>query len=256
MSRILNVSKLFMALLVSVVLAWPIQAAAMGSLDARSGVMYTSPEAIEEAQTILEQNDYLAPGSYHRGELDPTTSGAITEFQSAHTVRKTGVLNFDTMVLLWSHAMTPQDAVASTAVEKTTYVYMPAVTPAVVYKPAATPLFVEKKPLLLKGVEFDIDKATLRPESRTTLDRVAASLRTWPGVNLEIQGHTSEPGTETHNMQLSQRRAEAVRAYFVSEGIDGARLTANGYGETRMIADNSTEGGRQVNRRVELHETR
>jgi outer membrane protein OmpA-like peptidoglycan-associated protein len=243
MSRILNVSKLFVALLVSVALAGPIQADD-----------YTSPKAIEEAQTILEQNDYLAPGSYDKGELDGATIDAITEFQGAHTVRKTGALNYDTMIVLWSHAMAPQVAVASTVVERTSYVYMPAVTPPIVYRPTTTPLFVEKKPLLLQGIEFDIDKATLRPESRTTLDQVTSSLKSWPSVNVEIQGHTSEPGTAAHNMELSQRRAEAVRAYFVSEGIDGARLVANGYGQTRFIANNSTAAGRQENRRVELHE--
>jgi OmpA-OmpF porin, OOP family len=126
--------------------------------------------------------------------------------------------------------------------------------PAVVYKPTSQPLFVEKRPLILEGVEFDNDRATLRPESMTTLDQVAASLRNWPDVNVEIQGHTSEPGTPAHNMFLSQRRAEAVRAYFVSEGIDGGRLVANGYGETRFIAKNSTAAGQQENRRVELHE--
>ncbi len=256
MSRILNVSKIFMALLVSIALVGPLMAAGMGLLDARSEAMYTSPKAIEEAQTILEQNNYLAPGSYHRGELDSSTIGAITNFQGAHTVRKTGVLNFDTMTLLWSHAQALQVAVAPTVVDRTTYVYMPAAAaaPAIVYRPASTPLFFEKKPLRLDGVEFDIDKATLRPESRTTLDQVSTSLKTWPKVNVEIQGHTSEPGTPAHNMELSQRRAEAVRAYFISEGIDGARLTANGYGETRFTADNSTMEGRQENRRVELHE--
>ncbi len=231
MSRILNVSKIFMALLVSVVLAGPILAAGLGYLDARSEAMYTSPKAIMEAQAILQQNHYLAPGSYRKGELDRTTVGAITEFQRVHTVRKTGVLNFDTMTLLWSHGNGQQVAVAS-----------------------AAPLFPDRNALILRGVKFDIDKATLRPESRTTLDRVTASLKSWPKVNVEIQGHTSEPGTEAHNQNLSQRRAEAVRAYLVSEGIDGSRLVANGYGETRFIATNATVEGKQKNRRVELHE--
>jgi outer membrane protein OmpA-like peptidoglycan-associated protein len=251
MSRILNASKLSMAILVSLALTGSIQASGTGSLDTCGEALYTSHEAIGEAQTILEQNRYLTPGSYHSGELDQTTVGAIVHFQSAHTLRKTGGLNFETTALLCSHEMAPQVAVATAVGTGPTYIYMPA---AIVYRPTSEPLFVEKKPLILEGVEFDIDKATLRPESRTTLDQVAASLKTWPGVMVEIQGHTSEPGTAIHNMELSQRRAEAVRAYFVSEGIDGARLVANGYGETRFIADNSTVEGRQENRRVELHE--
>ncbi len=252
MSRILSASKLFMAILVSVALMGSIQASGTGSLNTCSDATYNSPKAIQDAQTILEQNQYLAPGSYHTGELDQTTIGAIVHFQSVHTLRKTGGLNFDTTALLWSHAMAPQTAVAAAVVTSPTYVTMPAI----VYRPTSEPLFAERKPLILEGVEFDIDKATLRPESRTTLDQVAASLRNWPDVMVEIQGYTSEPGTAIHNMALSQRRAEAVRAYFVSEGIDGARLVANGYGETRFIADNSTAEGRQENRRVELHEIR
>jgi outer membrane protein OmpA-like peptidoglycan-associated protein len=231
MSRIPNVSIHLVARLLPVAFAVSIMAAGMGSLDARSDALYTSPKAIEEAQTILEQNDYLAPGRYNKGELDRATIAAITEFQGAHTVRKTGALNFDTMTVLWSHAKAPRAAVAT-----------------------AAPLFADRNALILRGIRFDIDKATLRPESRTTLDRVAASLKDWPRVNVEIQGHTSEPGTDAHNMDLSQRRAEAVRAYFVSEGIDGGRLVASGYGETRFIATNSTVEGRQKNRRVELHE--
>jgi outer membrane protein OmpA-like peptidoglycan-associated protein len=252
MSRILNASKLFMAMLVSVALTGSIQAAGTSSLDACSDAMYGSPRAIEDAQTILEQNQYLAPGSYEKGELDQTTIGAIVHFQGAHTLRKTGALNFETTALLCSHAIAPQTAVAAAVVTSPTYVYMPAI----VYRPTSEPLFVEKRPLILEGVEFDIDKATLRPESRATLDQVAESLKNWPDVMVEIQGHTSEPGTAVHNMELSQRRAEAVRTYFVSEGIDGGRLVANGYGETRFIADNSTAEGRQENRRVELHEIR
>jgi len=121
---------------------------------------------------------------------------------------------------------------------------------------AAVPLIQilrEKKAVVLEGVEFDIDKDTLRPESLTTLDEVATSLKDWSDVRLEIQGHCSEPGTEAHNMDLSQRRAAAVKAYFVSRGLSASRLEAKGYGETRPIADNSTKAGRQRNRRVELH---
>lgn len=111
----------------------------------------------------------------------------------------------------------------------------------------------ERKAVVLEGVEFDIDKDTLRPASLTTLDEVAASLKDWSDVRLEVQGHCSEPGTEAHNMDLSRRRAAAVKAYLVSRGIDASRLEPKGYGETRPIAGNNTKAGRQLNRRVELH---
>jgi outer membrane protein OmpA-like peptidoglycan-associated protein len=242
-----------MAILVSVALTGSIQGSGADTLNTRGDATYPSPTAIEDAQTILEQNRYLAPGSYNAGELDRTTLSAIVHFQAAHGLSETGALNFDTTALLWSHAMVTRPVIAAAVVPgPTTYIYLPAT----VYTPTSEPLFVEKKPLILRGVEFDIDRATLRPESRTTLDQVAASLKTWPDVMVEIQGHTSEPGTAIHNMALSQRRAEAVRAYFVSEGIDASRLVAKGYGQTRFIADNSTPEGRQENRRVELHEIR
>jgi OOP family OmpA-OmpF porin len=118
----------------------------------------------------------------------------------------------------------------------------------------APPLFVEKKVVVLEGVEFANDRAVLRPASLTTLDRVAASLRDWPDVKVEVQGHTSEPGTWAYNLELSQRRAEAVRAYLVTKGVAGYRLAAKGYGKSRMIAPNNTQEGQQRNRRVELHE--
>jgi outer membrane protein OmpA-like peptidoglycan-associated protein len=241
-----------MAMLVALALTGSILATGTGSLDTRSDARWSSAATIEDAQAILEQNRYLAPGSYDKGELDQPTISAISRFQAAHTLSQTGLLNFDTTAELWSHRIAPQSAIATSFVTSPTYTYMPAT----IYRPTSEMLFVENKPLILTGVEFDIDKATLRPESRTTLDQVAASLKTWPDVMVEIQGHTSEPGTAIHNMALSQRRAEAVRAYFVSEGIDGSRLVANGYGETRFISDNSTVEGRQENRRVELHEIR
>ncbi len=114
-------------------------------------------------------------------------------------------------------------------------------------------LLRERKAVVLDGVEFDIDKDILRPESLTTLDEVATSLKDWSGVRLEVQGHCSEPGSDEHNMDLSRRRAAAVKDYLVSRGIDASRLEPKGYGETRPIADNDTVEGRQKNRRVELH---
>lgn len=121
-------------------------------------------------------------------------------------------------------------------------------------EPKAPPIFVEKKVVVLDGVEFDDDKSTLRPMSMNTLDRVAESLKDWPAVRVEVQGHTSEPASWAYNLALSQRRAEAVRSYLISKGVAGHRLVAKGYGKSRMIAENRTPEGQQKNRRVELHE--
>jgi OOP family OmpA-OmpF porin len=107
--------------------------------------------------------------------------------------------------------------------------------------------------VVLEGVEFDIDKDTLRPKSHTTLDEVAASLKEWPEVRVEVQGHTDSTGSSAHNDGLSSRRAASVKAYLVSKGVSASRLEAKGYGENHPIADNTTTEGKQKNRRVELH---
>lgn len=108
------------------------------------------------------------------------------------------------------------------------------------------------KPLILEGVNFDNDKATLRPEAMSILDQAAATLKEWGDVKVEVAGHTDSNADDTYNMALSHRRSEAVRDYLISKGVAADRLTATGYGEANPIADNGTEEGRFKNRRVEL----
>ena len=106
--------------------------------------------------------------------------------------------------------------------------------------------------LVLTGVTFDNDQATLRPDAIAILDRAAFTLQQWGNVKVEVAGHTDSWSDDAHNLSLSQRRAETVRAYLVSRGVAADRLSARGYGESRPIADNATEIGRAQNRRVEL----
>ena len=77
-------------------------------------------------------------------------------------------------------------------------------------------------------------------------------LADYPDLRLEIQGHTDDVGDDAKNLDLSQRRAESVKAYLVAQGIDEGRLEAKGFGETVPIADNKTKAGRAENRRVEF----
>ena len=84
------------------------------------------------------------------------------------------------------------------------------------------------------------------------LDKVAESIRNAGPVKVEVAGHTDAQGSDAFNLKLSQRRAEAVRAYLVSKGVDGTRLAAKGYGESVPVGDNATAAGRAQNRRVEL----
>jgi outer membrane protein OmpA-like peptidoglycan-associated protein len=106
--------------------------------------------------------------------------------------------------------------------------------------------------LVLSGVNFDFDKATLRPEDIAIIDRDVSSLDKWGNVNIEIAGHTDSRGSDEYNMDLSQQRAEAVRHYLVSKGIAADRLSSKGYGESQPVADNAMDEGRFQNRRVEL----
>jgi len=116
-------------------------------------------------------------------------------------------------------------------------------------------LFAAGKALVLQGVNFTTGKATLLPESQTILDKVAESLNNNPDVTVEVGGHTDNTGSRATNLRLSQARAITVRDYLISKGVDGARITAKGYGPDVPVADNKTATGRAANRRVELSRT-
>lgn len=122
-------------------------------------------------------------------------------------------------------------------------------------KPKAKPKAKEIKRgrVILRGVNFEFNKATLKQESFFILDQVYASLVEWPEIKVEIIGHTDSYGAKLYNKRLSKKRAETVRDYLVSKGISPARLSALGKGEDEPIATNKTEDGRATNRRVELH---
>lgn len=107
--------------------------------------------------------------------------------------------------------------------------------------------------ITLKGIYFDFNKATIKPESKPALDDAAKMLKDNPSIKVEIQGHTDSVGSADYNLQLSDRRAQSVVNYLVQNyGIDVNRLTGKGYGKTMPIAPNSTEEGRALNRRVEF----
>jgi len=102
------------------------------------------------------------------------------------------------------------------------------------------------------GILFDVDSATIRPESKPVLDEVVASLAAQPGWQLTVEGHTDSTGATEHNRVLSKQRADSVKAHLVAAGIDPARLQTTGFGASQPVADNATELGRSQNRRVEL----
>jgi outer membrane protein OmpA-like peptidoglycan-associated protein len=299
--------------------------------DGEFGFVYSTPQSIGEAQSILVGAGYLNASSFRQGELDKATVSALLDFQRVHSLRRTGVVDWETMSMLPAHSHakgtrpprvepvverdsdgdgvtdardrcpdTPQgarvDASGCPADSDGDGVYdgldqCPGTprgervdskgcpsdsdgdgvfdgqdrcpdTPrgtavddkGCPEKAKAAPLFEgSKKSLVLEGVNFETNSATLTPTSHATLDRVAESLNDSPDVRVEIAGHTDSMGSAAHNTQLSAARADSVKRYLVSRGVDGSRLSAKGYGENQPIADNATAAGRAKNRRVELN---
>ncbi|MBI4929592.1 MAG: OmpA family protein [Bacteroidetes bacterium] len=106
--------------------------------------------------------------------------------------------------------------------------------------------------IVLNNIFFDFDKATLRPESTSELERLTQLITDIPTMKIEIAGHTDSKGEDDYNLKLSQSRAQAVVDYLLKKGIVKNRLVAKGYGETKPIATNDTDEGRQLNRRTEF----
>lgn len=106
--------------------------------------------------------------------------------------------------------------------------------------------------LSMSDILFDIDKATLKADLKTSLAKVAGILSVYQELEVSVEGHTDNTGSDEHNLKLSEQRAQNVLDFLVSQGIDAKRLNAKGYGKTRPVGDNSTKEGRQKNRRVDL----
>lgn len=104
----------------------------------------------------------------------------------------------------------------------------------------------------LNNVYFAFNKWDLLPESFDELNTVVKFLTDNPKVEIEVSGHTDNIGSESYNLELSDKRAASVKNYLVSKGIDAKRITSKGYGKSKPIAENTTELGREQNRRVEF----
>ncbi|MBK7929200.1 MAG: OmpA family protein [Bryobacterales bacterium] len=104
----------------------------------------------------------------------------------------------------------------------------------------------------MPDVLFEFGKFALRPEAREKLAKVSGIVLAYPALKLEVEGHTDSIGSDAFNQTLSEKRAETVRTYFVSQGLASDTIVARGYGESRPAADNTNNAGRQANRRVEI----
>ena len=105
---------------------------------------------------------------------------------------------------------------------------------------------------ILQNIFFDVDKYDLKEKSVTELQKILRFLKENPSVKVEISGHTDNSGSAAYNIQLSEKRAQSVNNYLIAHGIGAERLLTKGYGSDQPIADNSTDGGRQKNRRIEF----
>jgi len=111
-----------------------------------------------------------------------------------------------------------------------------------------------RKTVVLPGVNFAFNRADLLSQGKADLHAVIPDLEADHDLTLLIEGHTDSVGSDAYNQQLSERRAESVKAYLVSKGIAESRIETKGYGESQPVASNDTEAGRAKNRRVELKE--
>jgi len=109
-----------------------------------------------------------------------------------------------------------------------------------------------KQKLVLRGVNFDFDKADIRPDARPILDEAVATLKQHGNIKIAVDGYTDNIGSAAYNEKLSVRRAQSVAHYLSEGGIDASRMTVHGYGATNFVATNDTADGRAQNRRVEL----
>jgi OOP family OmpA-OmpF porin len=108
-----------------------------------------------------------------------------------------------------------------------------------------------ERTIILDDVLFDFDKSVIKPEASQILDRLVAFMNE-NKVESRLSGHTDNIGTEAYNLKLSDRRWTSVRDYVVKKGVEGGRVSGQGFGESKPIADNKTAQGRAKNRRVEI----
>src|SRR5690606_6284430 len=115
---------------------------------------------------------------------------------------------------------------------------------------------VLEKAIVLENIYYDLDKADIRPDAATELDKLVKILQDNPSIKIELSSHTDDRASDAYNQDLSQRRAESAVEYLVSQGIERDRLVAKGYGESQLIIENATtEEEHQINRRTEFKVT-
>ena len=218
--------------------------------------MRTTPLLVSTLGAILMSagvvTAYAAEGVFYDPSNAASPTGKTIGYELYRTIGCPGRQLLDTPCPVPAPPAAITAAAEPAPAPEPAYVAPPAPAPAAYVAPVPMP----PQKLVLEGVNFDFDKATLRQEDIAIIDKDVTGLDKWGNVNIEVAGHTDSRGSDKYNMKLSQRRAEAVRNYLISKGIAADRLTAKGYGESQPVADNATDEGRFKNRRVELIEQR
>ena len=119
-------------------------------------------------------------------------------------------------------------------------------------KPEAKPAPKVERTIILDDVLFDFDKSNIKSEASAILDRLVAFMNENKDKKANLSGHTDNVGTDAYNQALSERRVASVKDFVVKKGVDGGRVSGQGFGESKPIADNKTAEGRAKNRRVEI----
>jgi outer membrane protein OmpA-like peptidoglycan-associated protein len=119
-------------------------------------------------------------------------------------------------------------------------------------KPAPKPAPKVERTIILDDVLFDFDRSNVKPEAAAILDRLVAFMKENADKKANLSGHTDNVGTDAYNQALSERRTASVKDYVVGKGVQGTRVSGQGFGESKPIADNKTAEGRSKNRRVEI----
>lgn len=141
-------------------------------------------------------------------------------------------------------------------------VHTPAPPPQIIHCPSPFPgakldkygCAIAPQTVVLHGVHFAFNKATLEPDAQTLLSLVAAAMKSQSSMTVQIAGFTDDIGSQAYNQKLSERRADSVRSYLITQGVDGKRMTTIGYGEDKpIVTPQNTAAARAQNRRVEFH---
>jgi len=166
------------------------------------------------------------------------------------------------VVILFAVAALPACKAKKQVVTKPAVSYPPDPAPApqqtpAVQTPAPAPAQQAPEPPAkpnynFKNIQFEFNSGILKTDSYPILDQAAAEMKKDPSVKFVLNGNSSAEGTADHNMALSIERANSVKLYLVNTGISADNLSVKGFGESKPIADNSTEDGRKLNRRVEI----